>query len=117
MLGAMKEIDARLLFEAYIDALDSGDTRALRGLHHPDAVLVHMNGHRASLDEWIRGIKAGEFVYYRIDVHSFQPTEYGFTAEITSGITKDGSGHPWPLRIEVDVEDHLITASRVFYNG
>lgn len=117
MLGAMKETDIRLLFEAYIDALDSGDTRALRALHHPDAVLVHMNGHRASLDEWIRGIRAGEFVYHRIEVHTFQVTPYGFITQVTTGITDDGSGHPWPLRIEVDVKDNRITASRVFYNG
>lgn len=113
----MKETDLRLLFEAYIDAMDEADVSTLRKLHKPDAVLVHMTGYRSSLDEWLRGIRAGDFVYHRIQVHSYSPTLTGFTAEVTTGITEDGSGQPWPLRIDVDVEDHLIVESRVHYNG
>lgn len=102
------------LWDRYITAMAEADTDALRSLHHPAAKLIHMTGHVASLDEWLAGIANREFVYHRIVVHSVTQTETGLEGYITTGVTDDGSGYPWPLHIVMTIRDGLVTESQVF---
>lgn len=105
------------LWEDFINAMDAGDTASLRGLHTPDATLTHMTGHVATLDEWMAGIDRGDFVYHRIDVREVEFGDGRIVGWITTGITDDGSGQAWPLRVEIDVVEvggvPMVAASRV----
>lgn len=94
-------------WSAQLKGMDSADTDLLASCFTPDAVLVHMTGYRQPLDEWMRGIEAGQFVYHRVEEHWVKVTELSassahVSASITTGITDDGSGQAWPLRCEQD---------------
>lgn len=99
--------DEELILEcwnAQLDAMDTADTAALGACFTPDAHLVHMTGRVQPLDSWLAGIRAGQFVYHRIERRSVAVTDVtGTTAHlvghVTTGITDDGSGQAWPLRM------------------
>lgn len=88
-------------------AMDAADTEALAALFTPDATLVHMTGHVQPLEAWMAGIRAREFVYHRVVEQGVDVEVGGDTARlvgrIVTGVTDDGSGQAWPLRVEQDL--------------
>lgn len=117
--------DEELILErwnAQLDAMDAGDTAALRACFTPDAHLVHMTGRVQPLDAWMAGIRAGRFVHHRIErrsvrVESITGGTARLTGHVTTGISDDGSGRAWPLTMtqtyERDGDDWLCSESRV----
>ena len=110
------------VWEAQLEAMDAGDTEALRACCTPDMTLTHMTGHRQPLAEWLTGIRRGTFVYHRLVERSVEITEVDgeravLVGHIVTGITDDGSGHAWRLRMDQRyVRRHgewLCEASRV----
>lgn len=90
-----------------IQAMDAGDAQALRGCFTPDMHLTHMTGYVQPLDEWLHGVRTGQFVYHRIEEHSvaimIESVRSAYlVAHVTTGITDDASGHAWDLRMEQD---------------
>lgn len=114
------------LWRVNLEAMDAGDTETLRSCFTPDASLVHMTGYVQPLDEWMAGIRRREFVYHRIaersvTVTELTPTRATVVGRIVTGITDDGSGQAWPLRVENIVQridgEWLFTQSKVTFDA
>lgn len=84
-------------------AMDEADTRALGECFTRDGVLVHMTGYRQAVDEWLAGIRNGEFVYHQVIERGVDVQVEGDRAslhgQITTGYRPDGSGQAWPLDV------------------
>lgn len=108
-------------WKVQLQAMDEADTDQLRQCFTPDAVLVHMTGYRQPLEEWLAGLRAGEFVYHQVIEHEVQVRVDGETASlhgrITTGYRPDGSGQAWPLDVRQDLvaadDEWLVFESRV----
>lgn len=90
-------------WQTQLRAMDEADTRTLAECFTDDAVLVHMTGHRQPLDEWLAGMRAGEFVYRQVLEHDVDVIVGDGSASlhghITTGYRPDGSGQAWPLDV------------------
>lgn len=119
-------------WQAQLTAMDAGDTAGLREVFSADATLTHMTGHVQSLDDWLAGMERRDFVYHRIaerevSIDRRTATTARLVGRIVTGITDDGSGQAWPLRLEQDYTQvsgaadtrtqWRCTASRVTYDG
>lgn len=102
--------------------MDASDTDALAACFTSDMTLTHMTGHRQPLSEWLDGIQRRRFVYHRLEEHSVEIVDIDgdratLVRYITTGITDDGSGQAWRLRMEQDYvrlsNAWLCRASRV----
>lgn len=89
-----------------LQAMDEADTATLAECFTPDGVLVHMTGYRQPLEDWMAGIRAGEFVYHQVIEHDVTVTELSeeqgtaiLHGHITTGHRADGSGQAWPLDV------------------
>lgn len=105
-----------------LEAMDNGDTEALRACCTNDMTLTHLTGYRQPLTEWLAGIRGRQFVYHRLVERSVEITDVKdmqakLVGHITTGITDDGSGHAWQLRMEQGYvrrgDEWLCSASRV----
>lgn len=90
-------------------AMDEGDAEALGACFAPGAVLTHMTGYRQPLGEWLAGVRSRQFVYHRVEERSVEilRLEDGratLVGQVVTGITDDGSGQAWPMRIDQDYE-------------
>lgn len=108
-------------WQTQLQAMDESDTETLAGCFTPDAVLVHMTGYTQALDDWMAGMRARTFVYHRVVPKDVDVTIDGDRAELVgrvlTGVTDDGSGQTWRLRITQDLAridgDWLCTRSVV----
>ena len=110
------------VWRAQLKAMDAGDAEALRACCTPDMTLTHMTGYRQPLPEWLAGIRRRDFVYHRLverSVEIVDVTENRATlvGHVVTGITDDGTGHAWRLRMQQTYLRHgdewLCHASRV----
>lgn len=118
----MSDTDAvRAHWDAQLQAMDEGDTTALGELFADDATLTHMTGDVQPREEWFAGMRRRDFVYHRVVDEGVAIDVDGDTARlvgrIVTGVTDDGSGHAWPLRVEQDLVrrdgEWFCTSSRV----
>ena len=108
-------------WRAQLQGMDEADTELLAAQFSPDATLTHMTGFVQPLADWMRGIRARTFVYHRVIERGVDVALDGDTARLVgrviTGVTDDGSGQAWRLRIEQDLartpDGWLCTASRV----
>ena len=94
-----------VLWRTQLEAMDAGDVVALRRCFTPDMTLTHMTGYVQPLDEWLAGVDRGTFVYHRLVERSVEITDVSddcaeLVGYVTTGITDDGSGQAWNLRME-----------------
>lgn len=110
------------VWRTQLDAMDAGDTDALSSCCTRDMILTHMTGHRQPLPDWLDGIRRRTFVYHRLVERSVQITAVDgdratLVGHVITGITDDGSGQAWRLRMEQDYRreagEWLCNASRV----
>lgn len=107
-------------WHAQLDAMDCADTDALQALYTPGATLTHMTGYVQSVPDWMAGIRARQFVYRRVVEQSVdievQDDCAKLAGRILTGVTDDGSGQTWRLRLVQDYQrtpdGWLCTASR-----
>lgn len=109
-------------WRAQLAAMDAADTDALAALFTPDATLTHMTGYVQALPDWMAGMAARQFVYHRVIEKAVDVSVTGAAARlngrILTGVTDDGSGQTWRLRVEQDLRRDAdgrwrCTASRV----
>lgn len=94
-------------WRAQLEAMDQADTAALERLFAPDAVLVHMTGHRQDLSDWLAGMRAQRFVYHQVVDKGIRSIEVDgdrarLVGRVITGVTDDGSGQAWRLEIGQD---------------
>jgi hypothetical protein len=90
-------------------AMDEADVDTLRACFAPGVTLTHMTGFEQPLEEWLDGIRERQFIYHRVIERSVSVTatsETGahLTGHIITGVTDDGSGQAWRMRVEQDYE-------------
>ncbi len=90
-------------WQRQLAAMDAGDTAALAECFTDDAHLVHMTGYVQPLEEWMREMRAGKFVYHEVIEQGAEVKVDGETAVLDgraiTGYRSDGSGQAWPLRM------------------
>lgn len=108
-MASRQESEALVLdcWDAQLEAMDEGDTDALRECFTAHMTLTHMTGYVQPLTQWLRGIDRGDFVYHRIERRSVEvvacdPSSAKLLGRVITGITEDGSGQAWPLRFDQD---------------
>lgn len=99
------ESEILAVWKKQLEAMDAADCTALQACFAPNMTLTHMTGYRQPLNEWLAGIRRREFVYHQVHERSVEITRLDATqahlvGHITTGVTDDGSGQAWPLRIE-----------------
>lgn len=93
-------------FSAFTDAMQMGDTDALRNLIGDAFTLAHITGYVQPGDEWLAEMRQGQFVYRRITVQDIRVTVTGDTARLVARTLTDarvyGGRHEWPLQLSLD---------------
>lgn len=113
--------DVRAHWDAQLRAMDEGNSAALGELFADDATLTHMTGYVQPREEWFAGMRRRDFVYHRVVDEGVAIDVDGDAAHlvgrIVTGVTDDGSGRAWPLRVEQDLVrrdgEWLCASSRV----
>lgn len=98
-------------WDAQLKAMDEGDTAGLRECFTSEMTLTHLTGQVQPLEQCLAGINRGDFVYHRIERRSVEVIASDLTSarlrgRVITGITEDGSGQAWPLRVE---QDYVLT--------
>lgn len=91
---------------AFTDAMQVGDTDALRNLIGDAFTLTHITGYVQPGHEWLAEMRQGQFVYRRITVQDIRVTVTGDTARLVARTLTDarvyGGRIEWPLQLSLD---------------
>lgn len=101
-----KERSVERAFAAFTDAMAANDPDALRGLVSDRFTLTHITGYVQPGDEWLAGMRQGQFVYHRIAVQDVRVSVTGNTARLvarTLTVARVYGGHSeWRLQLALD---------------
>lgn len=98
------------LFSAQLDAMVAGDTEALGDLLDAGYTLTHMTSYEQPKDEWLSEMRAGQFVYHRIDggtpVVKAGTTDARVLARTMTDATVYGHRSTWRLQLDQHYRRH-----------
>ncbi|MCT9106827.1 nuclear transport factor 2 family protein [Streptomyces mirabilis] len=93
-------------FQAYLQAMLDGDTDALDNLLADGCTLTHLTGYVQPKDEWLSQMRAGQFLYHRIEEKSVTVEVEGSTARVSGRFITDatvyGTRANWRLQMTMD---------------
>ncbi|WP_406491299.1 nuclear transport factor 2 family protein [Streptomyces sp. NBC_01604] len=93
-------------FRAYLQAMLDGDTDALDNLLADGCTLTHITGYVQPKNEWLSQMRAGQFLYHRIEEKSVAVEVEGSTARVSGRFVTDatvyGTRANWRLHMTMD---------------
>lgn len=93
-------------FLAFLQAMLDGDTDALDNLLADGCTLTHITGYVQPKDEWLSQMRAGQFLYHRIEEKSVAVAVEGTTARVSGRFITDatvyGTRANWRLHMSMD---------------
>lgn len=93
-------------FLEFAAAMQAGDIARLRGHIDPSFTLTHITGYVQPGSEWLAEMGQGQFVYYRVRLHTLMATPGGDTARVVARTHTDarvyGQRNDWPLQLTMD---------------
>ncbi|UUU29806.1 nuclear transport factor 2 family protein [Streptomyces sp. CA-210063] len=98
--------DVTTAFRAYLQAMLDGDTDTLDDLLADGCTLTHVTGYVQPKDEWLSQMRAGEFLYHRIQEKSLTVEIEDSTAHVSGRFITDatvyGTRANWRLLMTMD---------------
>ncbi|MGP4006925.1 nuclear transport factor 2 family protein [Streptomyces sp. 4N124] len=93
-------------FRAYLQAMLDGDTDALDNLLADGCTLTHITGYVQPKNEWLSQMRAGQFLYHRIEEKIVTVEVEGTTARVSGRFVTDatvyGTRANWRLHMTMD---------------
>jgi hypothetical protein len=93
-------------YRAQLNAMVEGDTAELGELLHEDFTLTHMTGYVQPKEEWLREMRAGQFVYNTAEEKNVSLEISGDSAHLIGRIVTDakvyGMRANWRLQLVID---------------
>ncbi|WP_406481649.1 nuclear transport factor 2 family protein [Streptomyces sp. NBC_01615] len=93
-------------YRAHLQAMADGDTDTLDDLLDDGFTLTHITGYQQPKAEWLSQMRAGRFVYHKVDEKSVAVDVEGATAHLVGRIVTDatvyGAHAAWPLQLAMD---------------